>query len=118
MEAENAAVVEAQTQVHRIAHESKALTNELVMALEAIADNTNGISNPAKRKAPARSTRAANSSSITSSQCSEPFIGSMEMTSPRVELACADTDSSVPVKAKRNLWHVVERKSIRCSLLS
>ena len=65
MEAENAAVVEARTQLHRIAHESKALTNELAMALEAIANNTNGTSNPAERKAPALTTRAAISSTAT-----------------------------------------------------
>lgn len=59
MEAENAAVVEARTQLHRIAHESKALTNELAMALEAIADKTNGATSTAKRKDPAPTTRAA-----------------------------------------------------------
>ena len=59
MEAENAAVVEARTQLHRIAHESKALTNELAMALEAIADNSNGTSNPPERKALAHTTKAA-----------------------------------------------------------
>ena len=65
IEAENAAVVEARTQLHRIAHESKALTNELAMALEAIADSYNGTSNPAERKAPAPTTRAAILSTAT-----------------------------------------------------
>jgi MobA/MobL family len=64
MEAENAAVVEARNQLHRIAHESKALTNELAMALEAIADKTNGTINTAKRKDPAPTTRAAPSPTV------------------------------------------------------
>ncbi len=59
MEAENAAVVEARTQLHRIAHQSKALTNELAMALEAIADKTNGTISPIDRKEPATTKRAA-----------------------------------------------------------
>lgn len=65
MEAENAAVVEAHTQLHRIAHESKALTNELAMALEVIADKTNGTNNTAGRKDPAPVTRAAISPTAT-----------------------------------------------------
>lgn len=59
LEAENAAVVEARTQLHRIAHESKTLTNELAMALEAIADKTNGATSTAESKDPAPTTRAA-----------------------------------------------------------
>lgn len=38
MEAENIATVEMRTQLRRIAHESQALTNELAMAIEAIAE--------------------------------------------------------------------------------
>lgn len=61
MEAENAAVVEARTQLHRISHESRALTNELAMALEAIADKTNGTISPVERKEHAPIKRAASS---------------------------------------------------------
>lgn len=44
MEAENIAIVEARTQLHRIAHESQALTNELAMALEAIGQKPSQLS--------------------------------------------------------------------------
>ena len=59
MEAENAAVVGARTQLHRIAHRSKALTNELAMALEAIAKRTNRPNEQVERKSPVPTARAA-----------------------------------------------------------
>ena len=113
-------MVEARTQLHRIAHESKALTNELAMALEAIADKTNGAASAVERKDPAPTTRAAPSptANIDTEIPISPLVKSLDIRHAYQEVTAAHARrKDVREVAKQWRSHLRELEAIAPSPL-